>query len=144
MQKGSVSPAAARKQKLGRKVIMYGRMSHAIEAKISKLQPSKKSVVAPVGMAFKKVIRNIGHGILSHKIISAAAVLLLLGGFVGWSVYSHQRQIARQAEQKRQQEAAAASAKRVSECEKRKADANKAKFGTATYDELYDYGACRE
>ena len=78
MQKGSVSPAAARKQKLGRKVIMYGRMSHAIEAKISKLQPSKKSVVAPVGMAFKKVIRNIGHGILNHKIISAAAVLLLL------------------------------------------------------------------
>lgn len=122
------NPKATVQRRIGKKVLMADRLSHALE-----LSRNNKS-----GW------RSILPAINPKLAIGICAGILLIGalGFNGIKFFSNQQAMAEKTAATAKQERLAEQSRAASECRQKKAAAKSDQIGKVTYDQLYDGDSC--
>ena len=121
-------PKATAHRRIGKKVLMADRLSHALE--ISKNNKSGWQLIRSA------TNRKLAIG------VSAAVLVIGALGFSGIQFFSSQQAIAEKTAATARQERLAEQSRAASECRQKKAAAKSDQIGKVTYDQLYDGDSC--
>lgn len=130
-------PHHARLQRLGKKAIFYGRIATALGVNYA-AAPVKKPTKVAVAYAKAKAYRPTRK----HMLATTCAVVLVIAGVFGNSVYQAQRVAAEKAAAKAAYEKQAKINAAAQECYKQKTAQKRQMLGKVTFDQLYDGDSC--